>query len=160
MAIEVGSVLEGTITGITKFGAFVDLGEKQVGLVHISEVANEYVSDINDFLKVQDQVKVKVLGIDDKGKVSLSIKQTQPKSVQDMSGDKVYKKEFVREGKEPWKLERNSRFDGHRGGFGAKSSGGSLEDKISRFLKDSDERLADLRRNTESKRGGRGGRRD
>ena len=63
MAIEVGSVLEGTVTGITKFGAFVDLGNKQTGLVHISEVANEYVENISDFIKEADTVKVKVLSV-------------------------------------------------------------------------------------------------
>lgn len=78
MTIEVGSVLEGTVTGITKFGAFVELPDKKVGLVHISEVANEYVKDVHDFLKVQDKVNVKVLSVDDKGKIGLSIKQTQP----------------------------------------------------------------------------------
>ena len=55
MTIEVGSVMEGTVTGITKFGAFVELPDKKVGLVHISEVANEYVKDVNDFLKVRDK---------------------------------------------------------------------------------------------------------
>ena len=68
MTIEVGSVMEGTVTGITKFGAFVELPDKKVGLVHISEVANEYVKDVNDFLKVRDKVNVKVLSVDDKGK--------------------------------------------------------------------------------------------
>ena len=77
MTIEVGSVMEGTVTGITKFGAFVELPDKKVGLVHISEVANEYVKDVNDFLKVRDKVSVKVLSVDDKGKIALSIKQTQ-----------------------------------------------------------------------------------
>lgn len=77
MTIEVGSVMEGTVTGITKFGAFVELPDKKVGLVHISEVANEYVKDVNDFLKVRDKVNVKVLSVDDKGKIALSIKQTQ-----------------------------------------------------------------------------------
>ena len=73
MTIEVGSVMEGTVTGITKFGAFVELPDKKVGLVHISEVANEYVKDVNDFLKVRDKVNVKVLSVDDKGKIALSI---------------------------------------------------------------------------------------
>ena len=54
MAIEVGSVLNGTVSGITKFGAFIDLGDKQTGLVHISEVAHGYVQDITDVLTVQD----------------------------------------------------------------------------------------------------------
>ena len=60
MSIEVGGVMEGKVTGITKFGAFVDLADGKVGLVHISEVADVYVNDINDFLKVGQTVKVKV----------------------------------------------------------------------------------------------------
>ena len=155
MDIEVGNVLEGTVTGITKFGAFVDLGSKQTGLVHISEVANEYVEDIHDFLKEQDKVKVKVLSVDEKGKISLSIKQTQPKPERT---ERPAKKEM----REPRNGgEAKASFDGgRRGGFDRRNGGLSLEDKISRFLKDSEERLTDLKRNTESKRGGRGGRRD
>ena len=76
MTIEVGSVLEGTVTGITKFGAFVELPDKKVGLVHISEVANEYVKDVHDFLKVQDKVNVKVLSVDDKGKIGMNSAST------------------------------------------------------------------------------------
>ncbi len=56
MSIEIGAIVEGTVTGITNFGAFVDLGESKVGLIHISEVADVYVKDINDFLKVQEKV--------------------------------------------------------------------------------------------------------
>lgn len=78
MALEVGNIVEGTVTGIAKFGVFVELPDKSVGLVHISEVASEYVNDVNDYLKVQDKIKVKVITIDDKGKIALSIKQAQP----------------------------------------------------------------------------------
>lgn len=74
MALEVGSIVEGQVTGIARFGAFVELPEKKTGLVHISEIANEFVSDINDFLKVNDKVKVKVLSVDSNGKIALSIK--------------------------------------------------------------------------------------
>lgn len=161
MAIEVGSVLEGTVTGITKFGAFVDLGNKQTGLVHISEVANEYVENIQDFLKEQDTVKVKVLSIDEKGKISLSIKQTQPKAPSAARAPKTEARE-QREmrPRNNDNFNRNS-FDGNRrNSAGRKSNGLSFEDKMSRFLKDSEERLTSLKRNTESKRGGRGGRRD
>ena len=77
MSIEVGSVLEGIVTGITKFGAFIELPDKKVGLVHISEVANEYVKDVHDFLRCQDKVNVEVLSVDEKGKIGLSVKQTQ-----------------------------------------------------------------------------------
>ena len=79
MALEVGSIVEGTVSGIAKFGAFVELPENKVGLVHISEVANEYVSDVAQYLKVKDTVKVKVISIDAKGKIALSVKQAQPK---------------------------------------------------------------------------------
>ena len=85
MAIEVGNIIDGTVSGITKFGVFVDLGEKQTGLVHISEVAHGYVEDINTLLKVEDPVKVKVLSIDG-NKIGLSIRQTQPK--EDMDEEK------------------------------------------------------------------------
>ena len=73
MAIEVGSVLEGVVSGITEFGAFIELPEGKVGLVHISEVADEFVKDIKDFLKEKDTVKVKVLSVDERGKIGLSI---------------------------------------------------------------------------------------
>ena len=75
MSIEVGAVVEGTVTGITNFGAFIELPGGKVGLVHISEVADVYVRDVKDFLKERDKVQVKVLSIDANGKIGLSIKQ-------------------------------------------------------------------------------------
>ena len=80
MAIEVGGVAEGKVTGITKFGAFIDLGEGKVGLVHISQIANTYVKDVSEHLKVGDPVKVKVVGVTKDGKYDLSIKQLLPDS--------------------------------------------------------------------------------
>lgn len=132
MSIEVGSVVEGVVTGITNFGAFVELPGGKVGLIHISEVADVYVRDVKDFLKEQDKVKVKVLSVDDRGKIGLSIKQLQPPAPR-----KQHANDF----------RRSNRVNSL-----------SFEDKLSKFLKDSDERLTDLKRNTESKRGGSGGR--
>lgn len=82
--LEVGSIIEGKVTGITKFGAFVSLGDGKSGMVHVSEVASSFVENINDFLQVGQDVKVKVINIGEDGKVSLSIKRTQekPKRVQ------------------------------------------------------------------------------
>ena len=74
MSLEVGHIVEGKVTGITNFGAFVELGDGKTGLVHISEVADAYVEDIRDFLKEQEVVKVKVINIRD-GKIGLSIRQ-------------------------------------------------------------------------------------
>lgn len=77
--MEVGSIVEGVVSGITNFGAFVNLPEGKVGLVHISEVADVYVNDVKEFLKEQDKVKVKILSVDEKGKIGLSIKKAQEK---------------------------------------------------------------------------------
>ena len=77
MALEVGAILEGKVTGITKFGVFVALPEGKSGLVHISEVANAFVSDINEHVQMGQTVKVRVLNITDDGKINLSIKRAQ-----------------------------------------------------------------------------------
>jgi S1 RNA binding domain protein len=131
MSIEVGSKLQGKVTGITKFGAFVELPEGVTGLVHISEVADNYVKDINDHLKVGDIVNVKVINVEKDGKIGLSIKKAR--NVQ------------------PSQRPRHKASD--------RSATESFEQKISRFLKESEDRLASLRRHMESKRGGRGARR-
>ena len=78
MGLEIGAVIEGKVTGITKFGAFVALPEGKSGLVHISEVANSYVNDVNDYLSVGQTVKVRVISINEAGKINLSVKQAQP----------------------------------------------------------------------------------
>ena len=74
MALEVGAVVEGKVVSIMPFGAFVSLPEGKTGLVHISEVAIGYVKNVADHLSANQSVKVKVVGIDPKGKISLSIK--------------------------------------------------------------------------------------
>lgn len=133
MSIEVGSKLQGKVTGITHFGAFVELSEGKTGLVHISEVADSFVKDINDHLKVGETVEVKVINVEKDGKIGLSI----------------------RKAKDQPKQQRNRprhRKNDHR-------SKESFEQKMSRFLKESEDRLSSLKRHTESKRGGRGARR-
>jgi general stress protein 13 len=81
--IEIGSILTGKVTGIQPYGAFVALEENTQGLVHISEITHGYVKDINDHLKVGDEVKVKVLSIDEgAGKIGLSIRATEEAPVQ------------------------------------------------------------------------------
>ena len=78
MAIEVGNVFEGRVTGVKPFGAFVALPEGRVGMVHISEVSNEFVQDINTVLHDGDEVKVQVINIAPDGKIALSIKRLLP----------------------------------------------------------------------------------
>ena len=79
MAVEIGAILEGKVTGITNFGAFVELPDKTTGMVHISEVSNAFIKDIHEVLKENDTVKVKVIDVNEKGKVALSIKKALPK---------------------------------------------------------------------------------
>jgi len=77
MLVEVGKIVEGRVSGITSFGAFVELSNGQTGLVHISEVADEYVKDIKSHLKENQTVKVKIISVDKNGKISLSIRELQ-----------------------------------------------------------------------------------
>ncbi|SCZ76123.1 S1 RNA-binding domain-containing protein [Acidaminobacter hydrogenoformans] len=79
-AVEIGNIVDGVVTGITSFGAFIQLPDGKTGLCHISEIADSYVKNVSDFLKESQPVKVKIINIDDKGKVSLSIRQAMPKS--------------------------------------------------------------------------------
>ena len=78
MGLEVGTVCEGKITSITKYGAFVSLEGGKSGMVHISEISHTYVNDINEHLQVGQEVKVKIIGIDDNGRISLSIRKAEP----------------------------------------------------------------------------------
>ena len=78
MELTVGTIITGKVTSITKFGAFVALPDGKSGLVHISEVAGTFVSDVHDFLTQGQEVPVKVLSISPEGKISLSVKQAQP----------------------------------------------------------------------------------
>jgi S1 RNA binding domain protein len=139
MAIEAGSIIEGVITRITNFGAFVELPGNSVGLVHISEVSDLYVRDVHDFLKEKEKVKVKVLSVDPRGKIGLSIKQASPERKQRDAEARLVPRPAARTAGRP-----------------PVSAGAAFEDKISRFLKDSEDRLTDLKKNTETKRGGRG----
>ena len=75
MQVEVGAIVEGKVTGLTNFGAFVSLPDGKTGMVHISEVAPTYVKEIRDYLTENQEVKVKVLSVGDDGRVSLSIKR-------------------------------------------------------------------------------------
>ncbi len=139
MAMEAGSIVDGKVTRITNFGAFVELEDGKVGLIHISEVADVYVNDVRDFLSEGDTVQVKIVNIDG-NKIALSLKQAKTK---------------------PPEIDVQSFRQNRRGDFRRpqRQLSASFEDKLSKFLKDSDERLTDLKRKTDSKRGGRGSRR-
>jgi S1 RNA binding domain protein len=126
MTLKAGNIIEGTVINITNFGAFVDV-EGKTGLVHISEVADTFVKDIRQHLKEQDKVKVKVIYVDENGKISLSIKQAMPQ------------KKSVRPVEIDWSNDKS------RGGSG------NFEDIMSKFMKDSEERLQDVKKHQEAK---------
>lgn len=91
--IETGSIITGKVTGIQPYGAFVALDGNTQGLVHISEITHGYVKDINDHLKVGDEIKVKVLSVDEgAGKIGLSIKATEEAPVQQVARPKKPRK--------------------------------------------------------------------
>ncbi|SES43411.1 S1 domain-containing RNA-binding protein [Psychrobacillus sp. OK032] len=142
MSIEVGSKVQGKVTGITNFGAFVELPGGSTGLVHISEVADNYVKDINEHLKVGDIVEVKVMNVEADGKIGLSIRKAKPQA------------------ERPERPERSQRPRGNnRPNDRDRPVKENFEQKMTRFLKDSEDRLSTLKRATESKRGGRGAKR-
>ncbi|OAS85712.1 MULTISPECIES: S1 domain-containing RNA-binding protein [Metabacillus] len=155
MSIEVGSKLQGKVTGITNFGAFVELPGGSTGLVHISEVADNYVKDINDHLKVGDEVTVKVINVENDGKIGLSIKKAIDRPERPERPERSERPERPRNTDRP----RNSDRPRQRGNDFRSNNKENFEQKMSRFLKDSEDRLSSLKRNTESKRGGRGARR-
>jgi S1 RNA binding domain protein len=133
MLVEVGNIVEGRVSGITNFGAFIQLPEGKTGLVHISEIAEEYVKDIKNHLKENQEVKVRVLSMDN-GKISLSIKKA------------IEHKTAPRANRPPVEI------DWSRGA----NEGASFEDRLSKYMKDSDERMHDLKKSFESKRGSGG----
>lgn len=134
MDLEVGKIVEGKISGIMGFGAFVELEGGKSGLVHISEVSRDYVKDINEHLKVGDVVKVKIMSIDPSGKVALSIKKAMEEG----------RKKYVFSG-------APAEFS-----FGDTHSSADLsfEDKLAKFKQDSNDKMQDMKRAAENRRTG------
>lgn len=158
MSIEVGSKLQGKVTGITHFGAFIELPGGSTGLVHISEVADNYVKDINELLKVGDEVEVKVIAVEKDGKIGLSIRKAKERPPEEQQRPQK-RPPRDRDQERPGNKQFGSRNSGNRNNNNQARPSLSFEDKMNRFLKDSEERLTSLKRSTESKRGGRGARR-
>ncbi len=179
MEFEVGSVLEGKVTGITKFGAFVALPGGKSGLVHISEIAYSYVNDVKDFLTEGQAVKVKVINIDENGRINLSIKKASPPPAQEGSrsgnrvrntGSRSDRSGDSREGRANHSPRENA--GGPRPGqnrSGPRSSGGiqtpppvqekgpaSFEDQLKKFMQESDSRQSDLNRYNDKRSSRRG----
>ena len=133
MAVEAGEILEGRVTGITKFGAFVALPGGKSGLVHISEVANTFVSDVNEFVQVGQTVKVKVLSVSPEGKINLSIKKAAPEAP--AASAKPYTPAPRRD------VPRQSVMPS----ADPPSADQAFEDRLKKFMQESDSRIADNR---------------
>ncbi len=137
MILEPGTIIEGKVTGVTPFGAFISFGEGKTGLVHISEVALEYVKNINDHVKENDIVKAKILSIDNNGKISLSIKQAL-----------LTQRAEAKKNNKSRPTARPDDFD-----WSKKSQPASFEDMMAKFKQDSDEKLSVMKKSLDSKRG-------
>lgn len=155
MQFNVGDIVEGKVTGIKNYGAFVELPEGKSGMVFISEVAHTYVNDINDFLKLGDTVKVMITAIADDGKISLSIKRTtEPPEKPNGRGARAKGENAPRERKA---FTPPPKPDGSYTWMPKKQEAASLDEMINRFKQTSDEKFSDLkRRNPEVRRSKRG----
>jgi len=148
MQLEVGTVLTGKVTGITKFGVFVDLGSGKSGMVHISEVASTYVKEIRDYVTDGQEIKVKILSIAEDGKISLSRKQAEPAKAA------------------PANTQRPRQNSNHSGGYSNRYQDDrtstppapqSFDDMLSKFMQTSDEKIGSLRKNNGDRRSSRRG---
>lgn len=151
MQLTVGDIVEGKITAVKDYGVFVDIGNGKFGMVHISEIAQSYVSEIRDFVKEGDTVKVKVLTVSEDGKVSLSIKQAEEPKPQEQKRERKERKPYAPKPAAPAP-------DGSYVWTAKKSEATSFEDMMSKFKATSDEKFSDLKRkNPDAKRNRRTG---
>jgi S1 RNA binding domain protein len=150
MEPEVGSILEGKVTAITKFGAFVALGNGKSGLVHISEIANTFVNDVHDYLQEGQTVRVLVLSAES-GKINLSIKKAQPQESRPQQ--RSFRSPQAPRFSAPRPPQRNGYARSSQQPLPA-SGDVSFEDKLKQFMTASEGKMADLNRNMDGKRGG------
>ena len=140
MDIQKGQVLTGKVTGITKFGACVQLAPGKSGLVYISEIANTFVNNVGDFLTMGQEVQVKVISIDEQGRINLSIKQAQPRpeNPRPKSAGRPAPRQSQPRQPEPFQQPASDA-----------PVDSDFEDKLKRFMKDSEGKLSDAMRQTE-----------
>lgn len=156
MQLEVGMILEGKVTGITKFGAFVTLGGGKSGLVHISEVANSYVNDINEFLKIGQDVKVKIIGITPEGKINLSIKKAvEPAPAEQRQPVRNADRQRTAPAFSQDNKPRQQNCPPREAYQPQKSADQSFEDKLKQFMQESDSRMSGNKLYDQSRKGRR-----
>ena len=133
MQIQKGETVEGKITGITKYGAFVNIDGENSGMIHISEISAEFIKDINEILKINQPVKAVVIGVNENGKLALSIKQLNQTNQKETGFAKPEKTIKTEKNEKP---EKNT-----------KTNTGSIsfEDMMNKFKRESDEKISDLK---------------
>lgn len=158
MQLAVGTIAQGKVAKITTYGAFVDLEDGGTGMVHISEVANTYVKDINDHIKVGDSVSVKVIGINEQNKVSLSMKAMEappasppfaPRSQQGGGRGFGAPRSCAPRSSAP----RSSVPRSFNKPAAVVSTGDPFEDMMNKFKKTSDDKLSDLKKVMDPRKG-------
>ena len=145
MQPTVGEILEGKVTGITKFGAFVSLPDGTSGLVHSSEIANTFVNDVHDFVSEGQTVKVKIIGVNENGKINLSIKKAmppEPRPEGEQRPQRPYQPRQDRPQRQPFTPKSS-----------APPAEATFEDKLKQFMQDSDNRISDSRMYADRKNG-------
>ena len=151
MQIVEGAIVIGKVTGLTDFGAFVELEGGKTGLIHISEVSSDYITDIKEHLKVGQEVQTKVISVSEDGKISLSIRKLEGKSSTKQKEEGSRKQETPKKNSAPrkntppnvWQGQKTSAPTGEKQSF---------EDMMAKFKQVSDEKMSDLKR-TDAKRG-------
>lgn len=149
MQIEEGAIVSGKVTGLTDFGAFVEIEGGKTGMIHISEVASDYVKDIKQHLTVGQEVKTKVISVSPEGKISLSIRKLSNEQPKEQKPQKPAKPRSERR-------PAPNVWNGQKTNAPAAGEKQSFEDMMARFKQVSDEKMTDLKRASDSKRGSGG----
>ncbi len=146
MQLEVGKIYDGKVTGVTKFGAFVEVEKGVTGMVHISEVASTFVKEISDFITQGQEVKVKVMSIAEDGKIAMSIKRAEAPAPARNNNRNQGKGNSSKPANRP-AFEPPQEFATYQEG------NKSFEDMLSKFMQKSDEKISDLKKATDNRRG-------
>ncbi len=148
MQFEEGAIVSGKVTGLTDFGAFLELEGGKTGMIHISEVASNYVKDIREHISVGQEVKAKIISVSPEGKISLSIRKLNDQPKEQQRPQRPQKPRSERRPANVW--------NGQKSSAPAAGEKQSFEDMMARFKQVSDEKMTDLKRASDSKRGSAG----
>lgn len=167
MQLEIGTILEGTVTRVAAFGAFVALPDRKSGMVHISELSDMYIRDINEAVRVGDRLRVKVISVDERGRISLSVRQAQDKPEgqarpecqvkPDRQGGRSAGEQTARRYHHAARTQNPVEYQPpKRTSDGTGSGDDSFEEMMARFKRVSDEKISDLNKYTQSRGGAAG----